>query len=390
MSYEKFIGLYELNKLISRLNDKEDKKFCVYSTGYLHSIEKTKKLALKNIGSSLECAYRFLTALSGITLSDLCKYLNLWLDEQKGKHVIDESDVSKEDWQTVENLWERLKGEQGTHHRCERQYQEINISDISKRIDLMSYCMNRDYFKSLLRSSRRSDSYKKEICRSFSEYTNDYYNKLIEGIGCIDNINDNNVHKYEISEDCTLYNIPKTFPKCEAHSLNIVENDNYKKNIICETIGKVGSVGTESGEGFDEPAEIDGSLDNLPEIDGDPAERPEIPGGPVKLPEGADYSARLGELELQLSPTLPSPDNKPSKPIYYAGLSISGVFFTSMVLYKYTALGPLIRSLVSKKDKLRQTTNKHLAEQWLQRTSEYMDSNSESAHYNFPYQSMQN
>ncbi|EDL42540.1 variable surface protein Vir17, truncated, putative, partial [Plasmodium vivax] len=56
----------------------------------------------------------------------------------------------------------------------------------------------------------------------------------------------------------------------------------------------------------------------------------------------------------------------------------------------YTALGPLIRSLVSKKEKLRQSTNKHLAEQWLQRTSEYMDSNSESAHYNFPYQSMQN
>ncbi|VVA00235.1 PIR protein, partial [Plasmodium vivax] len=56
----------------------------------------------------------------------------------------------------------------------------------------------------------------------------------------------------------------------------------------------------------------------------------------------------------------------------------------------YTSLGSFIRSLVSKKEKLRQTTNKHLAEQWLQRTLEYMDPNSENAHYNFPYQSMQN
>ncbi|SCA60690.1 Plasmodium vivax Vir protein, putative [Plasmodium vivax] len=390
MSYEKFIGLSELNKLINRLHDKEGKRFCVYTTGYLHSIEETNNKTLKNIGPSLECAYSFVTAHSGKPLIDLCKYLNLWLDEQKGKHVNDESDVSNEDWKTVENLWERLKGEQDTHYQCVRQYKEKNISDISKRIDLMSYCMNRDYFKRLLRSSGRSDSYKKEICKSFSDYTNDYYNKLIEGIGCINNRNDNNVYKYEISEDCTLYNIPKTFPKCEAHSLNIVENDNSKKNIICETNAKVGSVGPESVESLAELAKRDGVPDKLLQTDDDPGERLETRGDPVKLPEAARASADLTELYLTPPTVVSSNDNGTSKTIYYSGLSASGVFFTSMVLYKYTTLGPLIRSLVSKKEKLRQTTNKHLAQQWLQTTSEYMDDNSENVHYNFPYHSMQN
>ncbi|SCA60201.1 hypothetical protein PVT01_000078500 [Plasmodium vivax] len=262
-------------------------------------------------------------------------YLNLWLDEQKGKHVNDESDISNEDWQTVENLWETLKREQGTHHQCKRQHEEKNISEYRKRINLISYCMNRDYLKSLCLSSGRPDGYKEQICKSFSDYTSHYYNELVQEIDCIDKESDIMRYKYHISNDCTLYDIPKTFPKCETHSQNIVENDNSKTNIReCKTTAEVESTSTELAGILAEPAETVGAAAKLPEKSDDPAERPEIPGGPVSLPEIADDSARLREFDLQLSPTLCSTNNWPSKQIYYSGLSLSGAFFTSMVLYK--------------------------------------------------------
>ncbi|KMZ91141.1 hypothetical protein PVMG_00015 [Plasmodium vivax Mauritania I] len=334
MSYEKYTRLFELNKLIKKLDDTKYENCHELTLDFSRLVNETHKETLKNIGCNLESGYNFLTMTLKNTLTDLCKYLNLWLDVQKSLHVNDKSNVSEEDWQIVEDLWKRLKEEQNANHQCERKHEVKNTFEYSKRIELMSYCMNRDYFKRLLRSSGRSDSYIKEICKSFSDYTNDYYNKLIEGIGCIDKKSDTMRYKYQISNDCTLYDIPKTFPKCEEHSPTFVENDNSKKNIICETNAEVGSAITESAGSLAEPNQRGGALDNLFETAGDPVESPEIPDGPVKLPEGDDYSADFGELHLQLSPTLPSTNNLPSKPIYYAGLSVSGVFFTSMVLYK--------------------------------------------------------
>ncbi|GAB69691.1 CYIR protein [Plasmodium cynomolgi strain B] len=78
----------------------------------------------------------------------------------------------------------------------------------------------------------------------------------------------------------------------------------------------------------------------------------------------------ITEVTHYTSPVQSSPDDKPSKPVYYSGLSALGIAFTCMVLYKYTLLRCFMRSLISKKEKLRQTTNKNLSQQWMEKTSE--------------------
>ncbi|SCA60840.1 Plasmodium vivax Vir protein, putative [Plasmodium vivax] len=173
--------------------------------------------------------------------------------------------------------------------------------------------------------------------------------------------------------------MPKTFPRFDSTNKKIVYDDRSRKPIEqCERAAKV----VDDGE----------VLVNPPS--GLAAGSNELAPGPGGLtddyPESEYSPPKSTVFDLPSHTDLTSTENGTSKTIYYAGLSVSGVFFTSMVLYKYTALGSVIRSLVSKNEKLRQTTNKHLAQQWLERTSEYMDPNSENAHYNFPYQSMQN
>ncbi|KMZ83996.1 hypothetical protein PVBG_06173 [Plasmodium vivax Brazil I] len=357
--------------LINRMNNAKYKHSCAETQNYLHSIGQTNNETLKNIGCSLECGYTFLTATRENTLTDLCTYLNLWLDEQKRIHVYEKFNVVEKDWQVLENLWIKLKGEKYASRQCERQHEENNISEYSKRLDLKSYCINRDYFKRLFQSSSRSDKYKAQICKGFSDYTQDNYNKLIEGMNCIDKKNGINDYNYHISDDCTLYNIPKTFPKCNEKTKTIVDVDNSKKDIEkCESIKQVVGAGTDLNA---IPVPLDGDRDGLDVDDHGAMNILAVSAGrPDELKDSLSDSTDLDLLSLTVET---SPENRPSKSIYYAGLSASGFFFTSMVF---------------KKENLRQTTNKHLAEQWLQKTSEYMDSNSENSHYNFPYHSMQN
>ncbi|KMZ96063.1 hypothetical protein PVNG_06287 [Plasmodium vivax North Korean] len=226
--------------LISRLKDKRYGSCYMATLDHFGSVDATNKETLKNIGCSLERGYRYLTSLNAVNLNDLCKYLNFWMDEQKSTYVKGNSGITEQEWHTVENLWNSLNNIQYFKHKCERQQEKKDISEYRKHINLMTYCINRDYFKKLYLSTSSYMNLKLKMCESFSDYTREYYNKLIEGIGCIDNRNDVNVFKYEIAEDCTLYNIPKTFPKCDEKTQTIVDDDNYKKDTIrCESTAKI-------------------------------------------------------------------------------------------------------------------------------------------------------
>ncbi|KMZ88638.1 hypothetical protein PVBG_06127 [Plasmodium vivax Brazil I] len=310
---------------------------CGETENYLKSIEEKNKVTLKNIGCSLECGYSFLTATPKNTLTDLCDYLNLWLDLQKSIHVNNNYNVNKEDWKIVEDMWTRLKEEQDVSSQCKREHEEKDISDYSKRIELMSYCINRDYFKRLCQSSGVSPIYKAQRCKEFSDFTHDNYKKLINGIECIDNKSGIKDYKYHISDECTLYNIPKTFPKCDEKTQTIVDVDKSKKNIKkCESTANV----RDSHPGFDSDtvavALVPDALnvDQAVSIDGQvlSTNHQAVSDGDQTISEGIPFdSMRLAPLS---STDASLTDIGPSKPIYYAGLSVSGVFFTSMVLYK--------------------------------------------------------
>ncbi|KMZ88728.1 hypothetical protein PVBG_05674 [Plasmodium vivax Brazil I] len=208
---------------------------CEQSERYLNSVDHTKKGELKNIGCSVECGYHYLTVFNDKRLTDLCMYLNLWLDEQKSTHINGIFVITEAEWNLIEKLWNDLNHKQHSNRKCERQPEKKNIFEYSKRKELMTYCINRDYFKSLFQSTTGSLDYKLRKCNGFSDYTSKYYDKLIKGIDCIDRKSDSMRYKYHISDDCTLYDIPKTFPICEAHTPTIVYDDNSKANIICKT-----------------------------------------------------------------------------------------------------------------------------------------------------------
>ncbi|SCA60110.1 VIR protein [Plasmodium vivax] len=250
----------------------------------------------------------------------------------------------------------------------------------------MVYCVNRDYFKSLCEKSIHPNRDIDQKCFNFSRFTDKYYEKFYTENDCLDKTHDPQDYRYHISNECTLYNMSKTFPVIDLQNKAILDNGNIRTPIKeCTNAVEVeGQLQEQTQDITDVPPEVPESSDDLDEPGNGHSE-----SGDVRTGSKSGFPESI-ELAFPSTTAVTSPSDKPSNPVYYAGLSTLGVFFTSMVLYKYTTLGPLIRSLVSKKEKLRQTTNKHLAQQWLQTASEYMDSNSENSHYNFPYQSMQN
>ncbi|SCA83675.1 hypothetical protein PVT01_000086000 [Plasmodium vivax] len=261
-------------------------------------------------------------------------YLNLWLNEQKKIHINITPGITEKQWNHVEKIWKQIEAHDSIS-KCARQEDGHEISHIQERKKLKTYCINRDYYKSLFQSSSGSEYFLSQRCKGFSDYTSKYYVELVSGIDCIDKKSDIEDYKYHISGDCTLYDIPKTFPKCDETTQTIVDVDNSKTNIICKTTAKVERVGTESSGSLAKPAETDNDLGKQLDSSGDVAKHPETPDGSLKLPEADDHYAKHRELDLQLSSKDANlTDNGPSKPIYYAGLSASGVFFTSMVLYK--------------------------------------------------------
>ncbi|KMZ89591.1 hypothetical protein PVBG_03312 [Plasmodium vivax Brazil I] len=159
LNIDVFLRSSNLNILIRKLNDKKHGNCCVETENFLKSIDGSKKVSLKILGCSLECSYRYVTAFNGNTLTDLCNYINFWLDEQKSKNANVDSIVTAQEWENFENLWKTLKEGRASDHQCIRLHEENDISEYSKRIELMTYCINRDYFKSLFKSNTGSLDY---------------------------------------------------------------------------------------------------------------------------------------------------------------------------------------------------------------------------------------
>ncbi|VUZ99894.1 PIR protein [Plasmodium vivax] len=386
MSLEAYEKNFPLNRFIDQIE-----KFYLNCQNFLtipclKDIILAKNETLKNIGCAVYRGYTYLAPQNDIGKRiNFCNYLNLWLDEQKSIYVTNNSNNNNEQWKLIDELWNCLKQNYDKSRHCDRK-EGTNSPEIRKRIDLMVYCVNRDYFKSLCEKSIHPNRDIDQKCFNFSRFTDKYYEKFYTENDCLDKTHDPQDYRYHISNECTLYNMSKTFPVIDLQNKAILDNGNIRTPIKeCTNAVEVeGQLQEQTQDITDVPPEVPESSDDLDEPGNGHSE-----SGDVRTGSKSGFPESI-ELAFPSTTAVTSPSDKPSNPVYYAGLSTLGVFFTSMVLYKYTTLGPLIRSLVSKKEKLRQTTNKHLAEQWLQRTSEYMDSNSENAHYNFPYHSMQN
>ncbi|GAB69554.1 CYIR protein, partial [Plasmodium cynomolgi strain B] len=256
----------------------------------LKNIVKENNVALKNIGCSVYKGYTYLTAHDEEKRRILCNYLNLWLDEKKSINVTN-SIITDTQWELIEELWNLLK-QRYYRNRCDRQ-EEINTLEIRKRINLMVYCVNRDYLKNMCSRAINSNHNIENKCSGFSMFTNKYYEQFLNESGCFgDTINPKD-HRYFIDDNCNLHNMAITFPKFDSESKQIVYNHESRKPIEkCKNT----------------------------------------------IQSGGDNKELAAPSETELTST----DKRSSKPVYCAGLSALGIVFTSIVLYKYTTLGSFI------------------------------------------------
>ncbi|SCA60452.2 hypothetical protein PVC01_000065600, partial [Plasmodium vivax] len=307
------------------LDDTKYEKCHELTLDIFQSVNETHKGTLRNIGSFVDCGYNYLTAFGDETLINLCKYLNLWLDVQKSIYVNGESNVSEEDWQIVENVWDDLDRHYGSS-KCRRQEDRYDISNKKKHMELLKYCIYRDHIKKRCESIIKHNSNIQRYCPALSEYTDKKYEEFKSENTCLDNSDGDNLYKYYVSDECTLYNMSKTFPVFDSGKKAILDDDNddnIRKAIKeCRNAVKVEDRLQEQAEdGTNGPSE-------LPESDNGHAESEDVRTG---LENGFSESTDLG---FSSATAVTSPNDKHSKPIYYAGLSVSGAFFTSMVLYK--------------------------------------------------------
>ncbi|KMZ89615.1 hypothetical protein PVMG_06072 [Plasmodium vivax Mauritania I] len=237
----------KLNALISRLGNKEHGNCCEKTEDYfLHSIDGTNRETLKNIGCSVECGYSFLGAFDGKLLTNLCKYLNFWLDEQKSTHINGISVITDEQWNLIDEIWNDVYANDGSS-KCKRQQNIYNTSEKKKHMELFTYCIYRDHIIEMCENTIKHASNIPYFCSSLSEYTDKYYEKFKSDNNCLDNSANDNHYKYYVSQDCSLYDMNKTFPKFNSRYKKIIYENNSRESIN-ECINPIESEGLAAKE----------------------------------------------------------------------------------------------------------------------------------------------
>ncbi|KMZ76657.1 hypothetical protein PVIIG_05145 [Plasmodium vivax India VII] len=96
---------------------------------------------------------------------------------------------------------------------CERDEKDYTSSmNIVKKLD--DYCENRDHLRSVIKD-------KKEKCQDLIDYVNKKYDCFFNNDSCIIDIDAEEKKTFAISDDCTLYNIPKTFSYFECNNYEL-------------------------------------------------------------------------------------------------------------------------------------------------------------------------
>ncbi|CAI7718335.1 PIR protein [Plasmodium vivax] len=374
MLYESYLTLSILNRLIKRLNDTEHEKCYKSILDHFESVDNAHKETLKNIGCNLESGYTYLTASDENTLTDLCKYLNLWLDVQKSIYVNGESNVNEEDWQIVENVWDNLDGQDGTS-KCRRQEDSYNISDKKKHMELLKYCIYRDHIKKRCEISLKRTSIIRPFCAALSEYTNEKYEEFKRENPCLDNSVGDNHYKYYVSKECSLYDMPKTFPKFDSQKKEILYANNSR-----EAISKCANTTKSDGPVAEENHDRVGENPSGVVEDASGAE------GKVVRPRLDDHQARsdddraglAGNLaeHNELDPQLPTGHLKGQDTVIIAsdgnsiqaimppkigtiGATLAGSSLFLLMMYKYTPLGSWVNTKILRKDKLMENMRKN-------------------------------
>ncbi|KMZ86054.1 hypothetical protein PVBG_05453 [Plasmodium vivax Brazil I] len=192
----------------------------------LHSLERNQKTKVEEFFAILSKNYSFINTHCKDIEIYCCSYLNYWLDKKKDKN---DKGVNYKGWQVIEKLWNQLKNK--SPFPCERKYNVKSLTEKDKCIDFMVYCVNKEELKNKCRNPGDEKGFKDVFCKNFNDYTYKYYNKFNSESFCLDCATGYNDYIPAFPESCTLYDMPKTFPKYDTSTKTISE-DTSKNSII--------------------------------------------------------------------------------------------------------------------------------------------------------------
>ncbi|SBT73277.1 Plasmodium vivax Vir protein, putative [Plasmodium ovale] len=339
---EKYEKLCYLSQFIDRL--KRNPELNRYPPDIkLETIEpEEKRDIIKNVYSMLDRNYASIGIYDRNIKTQCCNYLNYWLDTLKEKYVTVNKEVNDKEWKFVEDLWDNLKSNVTSNFTCERYMDGKSLEEKKKRINLMVYCVNRDELKDWC--GKTSGSRSQNYCTVLPAYVKKNYELLVEENQCLKHKERDEDYEFHYSDKCSLHDIPNTFPDYQVEGGILSEKPSSRNPLTyCESTQRVTTDFQKFGE-----------------------ENP--------LPLTSE----------------PSPPHSVSwNSITYSGLTISGILFSLIFLYKYTSLGSFLRSLIIKKDEMRQYIDAKGKNSLLETSSDYIAYNSENDEYNFSYQSLQ-
>ncbi|KMZ95047.1 hypothetical protein PVMG_06029 [Plasmodium vivax Mauritania I] len=355
-----------LKRLIRRLDDAKNENCYKANLDRFGSVNAAYKETLENIGCSVEGGYSYLTVHGDKTLTDLCAYLNLWLDVQKSIYEKANSNVIEKDWQIVEKLWNDLYVHHGSS-KCIRQKDSHNISDKEKHMELLEYCMYRDHIKEKCENAIKYTRYIQRFCPVLSEYTDKYYNEFKSKNYCLDGSVGHNHYKYYVSDECTLYNMSITFPVYDSDKKAILDKNSRTPIDICINATESGSsVAKENRATAEQNRSIDAEnaagaedKDVRSELDGD---QDRLVGDRADLTQLVPQSP-TDDLNVE-DPMITTSDGDANEAIMppkvgTVGATLAGSSIFLLMMYKYTPLGSWVNTKILRKDKLMENMRKN-------------------------------
>ncbi|SBT51825.1 PIR Superfamily Protein [Plasmodium ovale wallikeri] len=340
-SLDKYVSICPISRFIEKL-DKDDNLSRFSPEVNLELLGQSQREIIKKVASMLDRNYNYINIYEEYLKEPFCKYLNYWLDIKKNNYVSNEFDINDDIWQNIEKLWINLQ-KTSTPFKCKRNTDKKPLEHQKNRMHLMVYCVNRDEFKRKCNLTSGSTSHK--YCLALTEYIKKNYTELVGKNPCLKYKDRNQDYELHFDEKCTLYDIPKTFPDYNTEGGTLSENPITRSPLpYCESTQK-------AKENFQGPPEED-------------------------------------TVSLVEEPS--SPYSAPWNSMTYSGLTVFGILFSSMFLYKYTSFGSFIRSLMIKKNKVRQYINEQAENELLETSSDGIVYNLDNDEYNFSYQPLQN
>ncbi|SBT84029.1 PIR protein [Plasmodium ovale] len=161
-----------------------------------------------------------------------CNYLNFWLDMKENEHKKAFGDKHIQEWEYIKKLRKNIEANRFHPNVCNDIRSEHSLIERGNRYELEHFCENRDHLRNLCEQQRGSISAYNEKCLKLADYVNKYYRTFFDKYRCLTGDSTTPDIQYHVTNDCTLYDMSKTFPEYIFDNKQVSEKVNSRNNII--------------------------------------------------------------------------------------------------------------------------------------------------------------